>query len=110
MESYVKRIVFAVTLSLVSLAFAHNGVDHSRGVIKRVEKNTVWFTPEKGEPATYEVDEKTEIERGRDRVLLRDLRPGDKARVDSVKEGAKQRALKIKLSDSEDAGTPGHKP
>jgi hypothetical protein len=98
-----------LAMCMVSLAFAHNGVDHTRGVVKRVEQNKVWFTPDKGEAMIYEVDEKTEIERGQEQVRLKDLRAGDRARVDSVKEGTKQRALKIKLSDSEDAGSPGNK-
>jgi len=91
--------LFAVTLLMAVMAFAHEGFDHVTGTIAKVTGNVVTVTTSTGN-VDVTLDAKTEITRNNQKAQVADLKPGTRVVID-IPEGAKNKiAHSVKLGVS----------
>jgi hypothetical protein len=95
--------ILAIALTLVPVAFAHEGFDHVRGTVVQVSNNLLTVRTTKGN-VDVKLDEKTEISKGDHKALAADLKPGLLVIVD-IPEGSKD-----KIAHSVKIGAAGGPP
>ena len=100
MNTLIRSTFTAATLFAVA-ALAHGSEQHLKGVIQKVDATQITLAPEKGEPVTVNIDDKTKFEMGDAAASVKDVAAGQRAVIHATRHAGALLAITVKLPPAE---------
>jgi hypothetical protein len=92
----ISAAVFALSLALAGLAYAHGDAPHIQGTVVSATETTIVVKTKTG-TQTLMIDASTKVMRGKKVAALKDVKAGDRVVVHSMKHGDQLMAQEIDL-------------
>ena len=95
-----KRVIaalFALSLALSGVAYAHGDTPHVQGTVVSATDTTIVIKTKAGNQ-TFTIDNSTKVMRGKKRAALKDVQAGDRVVIHSMKHADHVMAKQIDLA------------